>query len=298
MNQLQIFNNPAFGNVRAVMVDDDPWFVAKDVCICLGIENVSQALSYLDEDEKCIITNDTLNDTTGLRKDSRIVSEPGLYSLILRSRKPEAKAFKRWITHEVLPSIRKHGAYITGPTLEELLADPDLIMELGAQLKAERARNKLLVTENIAISRDNTRLRNANIELEVENKSLTEDNEVLSSQRNAAQNQFWKNQADVAYGKSFRVSSKAIEVGEMARRITQNTKLKIGRKKLFAKMRNLSWVLKSKNEPTQLAVEAGYLVLFEKKYRNRQLPSYKQILVTPKGQNWLIDYFLDGWRLC
>lgn len=93
--------------VRTVTVNGDPWWIAKDVCDVLGIGNVSQALSYLDDDEKGITTNDTLG---GAQKMS-VINEAGLYSLILRSRKPEAKDFKRWVTHEVLPSIRKTGQY-------------------------------------------------------------------------------------------------------------------------------------------------------------------------------------------
>ena len=94
-------------SVRMVDIDGEPWWVAKDVCDVLGIGNVSQSLSYLDDDEKGIITNDTLG---GAQKMS-IINEPGLYSLMLRSRKDDAKAFKRWVTHDVLPTIRKTGSY-------------------------------------------------------------------------------------------------------------------------------------------------------------------------------------------
>lgn len=112
MNELKIFENPDFGKVRVVGHDGDPWFVAKDVCAILGTET-RDVPSILDQDEQRPIVDiiHTLNDSTGLRKDSRIISESGLYSLILRSRKPEAKAFKRWVTHDILPSIRKTGGY-------------------------------------------------------------------------------------------------------------------------------------------------------------------------------------------
>jgi anti-repressor protein len=94
-------------SVRAVLIDGDPWFVAREVCSELDIVNVSDAVSTLDDDEKGVVTTDTL----GGPQQIRIVSEAGLYSLILRSRKPEAKAFKRWVTHEVLPAIRQTGRY-------------------------------------------------------------------------------------------------------------------------------------------------------------------------------------------
>jgi len=97
--------------VRSLTVDGQIWFVAKDVCNVLEIKNVSDATSRLDEDEKGIVTNDTLSTPQPML----IVSESGLYSLIWSSRKPEAKAFRRWITHEVLPQIRKTGNYISQP---------------------------------------------------------------------------------------------------------------------------------------------------------------------------------------
>lgn len=107
MNELKLFEKEEFGKVRVVMKDGEPWFVARDVCECLELANTSQTLSYLDDDEKGVTTNDT----PGGAQEMSIISEPGLYSLILRSRKPEAKAFKRWVTHDILPSIRKTGGY-------------------------------------------------------------------------------------------------------------------------------------------------------------------------------------------
>ena len=110
MNELQVFENPAFGQVRTVTKDGEPWFVAADVCRALEHSNVTVALDRLDDDEKAKFN-------LGLRGgDTGCVNEPGLYSLVLGSRKPEAKNFKRWITHEVIPSIRKTGSYsIQGP---------------------------------------------------------------------------------------------------------------------------------------------------------------------------------------
>ena len=99
-----------------VVTDDtgDPWWVAKDICGVLGLGNTSQALSYLDDDEQTVITDDSL--TSSRNPNVSIINESGLYSLILRSRKPESKQFKRWITHEVLPSVRKTGQYAVGNT--------------------------------------------------------------------------------------------------------------------------------------------------------------------------------------
>ena len=106
-NGIKVFERQEFGQVRVVDVNGEPWFVAKDVCECLDIGNSRDAVAALDEDEKGV---DSI-DTPGGAQEMSIISEAGLYSLILRSRKPEAKAFKRWITHEVLPSIRRAGSY-------------------------------------------------------------------------------------------------------------------------------------------------------------------------------------------
>ena len=105
MNQLQRVFNYRGNGVRTVIVGGEPWFVAADVCRILSLSNSSEAVRPLDEDEKS-----TLRISEG-GPEVNIVSEPGLYSLIIRSNKPEAKAFKRWVTHEVLPTIRKTGSY-------------------------------------------------------------------------------------------------------------------------------------------------------------------------------------------
>ena len=111
-NSLQLFENTDW-KVRVVMRDGEPWFVAKDVCECLDLGNPSQAIARLEDDERWLISNEALR----ANGETAVVSEPGLYSLVLGSRKPEAKAFKRWVTHEVLPSIQKTGKYETHPTV-------------------------------------------------------------------------------------------------------------------------------------------------------------------------------------
>lgn len=116
MNELQIFKNNEFGEIRTVTKNNEPWFIATDVCSALDISNTSQALTRLDDDEKNTII---LNEGIG-NPNKSIVSEYGLYNLILASRKKEAKKFKRWITHEVIPTIRKHGAYMSSEVIEKL----------------------------------------------------------------------------------------------------------------------------------------------------------------------------------
>ncbi len=119
MTDIQLFQNDQFGQVRVIERDGEPWFVAKDVCECLDLSNVSMAIDRLDEDEKSNISSTDIREiASNIEVSNRginIVSESGLYSLVLGSRKPEAKLFKRWITHDVIPSIRKTGAYQLAP---------------------------------------------------------------------------------------------------------------------------------------------------------------------------------------
>ncbi len=120
-------------NVRTAIVSGEPWFVAADVCRILKIANPSDALSRLDDDEKnTLVLTDGIPGNPG----KRVVNEPGLYTLILGSRKPEAKAFKRWVTHEVIPAIRRNGMYAT----EAILDNPDLAIAAFTRLKEERER--------------------------------------------------------------------------------------------------------------------------------------------------------------
>lgn len=132
---LKVFENDKFGAVRIVEIQSQPWFVAKDVCDCLELNNSRQALARLDGDEKNTVI---LNDGTPGNPEKAVVNEYGLYSLVLSSRKPEAREFKRWITHEVIPSIRQHGAYMTDEALEQALLNPDFLIRLAGELKTEK----------------------------------------------------------------------------------------------------------------------------------------------------------------
>jgi prophage antirepressor-like protein len=123
-------------HVRSVMIDAEPWWVARDVCSVLDIRNVADAMSSLDEDEKGVATADT----PGGPQQMAIINEPGLYSLILRSRKPQAKAFKRWITHEVIPSIRRTGSYAVEPVAPALPQDyEEALVALLGQVRETKA---------------------------------------------------------------------------------------------------------------------------------------------------------------
>ena len=147
MNKLQLFENPAFGTIRAIERDGEPWFVAADVCRALEIVNHKDAITRLDDDEK---TGVALTDPHGREQVTNCINEPGMYALVLGSRKPEARAFKRWVTHEVIPAIRKTGLYATPEAAEKLLADPDFLIEALQEIKAIRAKNAALA-ETVSI---------------------------------------------------------------------------------------------------------------------------------------------------
>ena len=143
MNNLQIFKNEKFGEVRTVTIENEPWFVGKDVAEALGYAKPENAISsHVSEEDK----TSTLIQGGGSNYKSKaiLINESGLYSLIFGSRLESAKEFKHWVTSEVLPAIRKHGAY----AVDELLNDPDMAIKAFTALKEEREKNKVLTVEN------------------------------------------------------------------------------------------------------------------------------------------------------
>lgn len=139
MNELQIFKNPEFGEVRTLTINGNPWFVGKDIAEDLGYQNGSRDINrHVDEEDR---RKEMISDGNQL-KETIIINESGVYSLILSSKLPTAKKFKHWVTSEVLPAIRKHGGYLTPETVEEALLNPDTIIKLATELKAEREARK------------------------------------------------------------------------------------------------------------------------------------------------------------
>lgn len=176
MNELQIFENSEFGRIRVLTIQGEPWFVAADVCRALAIKNGRDALSRLDDDERMTVgSTDGHSGQRGGAQQYNIVNEPGLYTLILGSRKPEAKAFKRWITHEILPSIRKYGAYIP----DELLDAPEALQQLCEALLEERRKNAQLTQKAVYFDRFvasgySTNLRTTAKELDIPEKKFVQ----------------------------------------------------------------------------------------------------------------------------
>jgi len=149
--KITMFKNDEFGTIRTLAIDGEPWFVGKDVTDILGYSNSRDALAKrVDEEDRGVAKCDTLGGAQNLA----IINESGLYSLVLSSKLPAAKAFKRWITHDVIPSIRKHGAYITPEKITELMRQPETIIQILEILKNEQERNAALVQTNKALALD------------------------------------------------------------------------------------------------------------------------------------------------
>lgn len=155
MNELQNFNFNSLP-VRTVLIENEPWFVAKDVADILEYSETAQMTRRLDKEDSMSVK------LTGMNMKSTIINESGLYEAIIGSKKKEVKPFKRWITHEVLPTIRKHGAYMTNEVIEKTLTSPDFIIQLATKLKDEQEARLELENEN----------NHLNLELAEANKKL------------------------------------------------------------------------------------------------------------------------------
>lgn len=257
MNELKIFQNSEFGEIRTITKNNDPWFVAIDVCNALDLKNPTVSVGRLDEDE---VTKFNLG---GLSGESNIVSEYGLYNLILASRKKEAKKFKRWITHEVIPTIRKHGAYMTSEVIEKTLSDPDYLIRLAINLKEEKAKRALAEAQ---IERDKPKVLFADT--------------VSSSNKSCLVGELAK-----------LISQEAIRRGEINKKIGQNN--------LFAWMRSNGYLCKSgerKNQPLQQYVEQGLFELKKGSYvdSNGSNITTTTTKVTGKGQIYFVNKFLGA----
>ena len=177
MNEVKLFENEEFGQVRTIIIDNEPYFVGKDVADILGYADPNKALAmHVDEEDK-------LNDKTALSLGQRggwFINESGLYSLILSSKMPNAKKFKRWVTSEVLPSIRKHGVYATDNVIDDILNNPDFGIELLTKLKEERAARVEAEKKNAILTHVNKTYTVTEIAKELNLKSATELNKILA----------------------------------------------------------------------------------------------------------------------
>ena len=187
MNNLQIFENERFGRVRTIEQNGEPWFIARDVCECLSIGKYRDAVSRLEEDERGSVEMDT----PGGRQSLSAVNEYGLYSLVLSSRKPEAKEFKRWITHEVIPAIRKTGGYISG----------------AKEMSDEEIMAKALLIGKRTIEQQQLRIQN----LEIKNSELTVSNTIMRPKAD-----YFDELVDRNLLTNFRETAKQLGIGQKA----------------------------------------------------------------------------------
>lgn len=270
MNDLQIFNNKEFGNVRAVVANDLPWFVGKDVCEAFGDTNYRRSLSNIDESDKGV----SQIDTPGGKQNMVVINESGLYSLLFQMQPQKAKGvsqndalinerieklhrFKHWVTSEVLPSIRKNGGYIAG---QETMSDEELMAKA------------LLVANNKIAERD----------------KIIEQKQARIEQMKPKE----------IFADAVATSHTSILVGDLAKLICQNG-VQIGQKRLFVWLRDKGYLIKSGssyNMPTQRYIEQG---LFEIKESNLVNPDGSVRItrtpkVTGKGQVYFVNKFLKG----
>lgn len=257
-DSIQLFHNDQFGDVRALSVDGEPWFVAKDVCDALDLSNPSVAVSALDDDERAKFN-------LGRQGETNIISEPGLYKLVMRSRKPEAKSFQRWVTHDVLPAIRRHGAYATPDTLDRMIVDPEFGIRLLTALRDERERSSRLERENATkaeriatLCEDNARLR-----------PLAE------------------------YADTTLDAVGCITITDAARQLKQQDP-SIGQRRLFGLLRADGLLCQHSNQATAAAIERGYLRNVQKTYLGSDGNQHLRepyAVVTPKGLRWMVQRY-------
>ena len=247
-NKIQVFSSQQFGNVRVVERDGEPWFVAADVCKALEIANNRDALTRIDDDEKGV----ALADTLGGKQEVTIVNEPGLYSLVLGSRKPEAKVFKRWVTHEVIPTIRKTGGYVQAGREEEFIE---------RYFPAFSDETKLIMVKD---------LRAQVLALKADNAKQ--------------QAQLAEQQPKVEFADHVADSKTLLTVSAFAK-IVQNEDIKLGRNKLMAWLRDRGY-LRANNEPYQQYIKQG-LFRVREVYVNGIF--YPVTFITGKGQLYLVE---------
>ena len=259
MKEMKIFKSQEFGSIRTLAINDEPWFVGKDVAVALGYENTAKALrDHVDEEDKKMGERNvtpSIKDSLGREQYPVLINESGLYSLVLSSKLPSAREFKRWITHDVIPDIRQHGAYMTEEAIERVITEPDFLIRLATQLKEERAARQ-----------------EAEMQIEVQKPKVIFADAVSSSHT-------------------------SILVGELAK-ILRGNGIEIGQRRLFNWLRAHGYLIKRQgtdyNMPTQRAMELGLFEIKEGSYINGSGVNVitKTPKVTGKGQQYFINRFL------
>ena len=235
------------------MIDEEPWFVLADLCRVLDLSNPSMVADRLDPDA---LSSTEVIDSMGRKQHARIVNEPGLYEVVFLSRKPEARAFKRWITHDVIPAIRKHGGYLTPAKVEEALLNPDTLIQLATSLKEERAKRAELETQ-----------------VEVAKPKVLFADAVATSK------------GTILIGELAKIlRGNGVEIG-------QNRLFEWMRNRGYLIRRNGT----DRNMPTQRAMEQGLFVIKETAitHSDGHVTINKTPKVTGRGQQYFVNLFLD-----
>lgn len=254
MNEIQIFNHEQFGQVRMIDFDGEPWAAGKDVALGVGYKNPLKAIrDHVDDEDKMVNESFTVNGTPIIW-----INESGIHSLVLSSKLESAKKFKRWVTSEVLPSIRKHGMYATPQTMENMLNDPDFAIRLLEEIKKERQEKAVLAAKNGELE--------AKIE---EDRPMTE------------------------FGLAISTSEGCVPVAQLAAMLCQKG-VDTGEHRLFAEMREDGFLNSSGmyyNKPAQRYLENKMMEykVFKNKFNNKVT---FQPLITPKGIQYFMDYYL------
>ena len=271
MNEIKVFTNDQFGQIRTINQNGEPWFVAADVCDFFQVTNRNRVMQQVDQADK----GGTQMDTPGGKQTVTIINEAGLYDLLfalqptkargvsdeyVNERIVQLKAFKRWITHEVIPAIRKHGMYATPETTEKILNDPDFMIEALKALKEERA---------------------ARIEAE-KAKLVAEETNRLNAPK-------------VLFADCVAQAESDILIGELAKLLKQNG-MEVGQNRLFDRLRKEGFIMKNSTMPTQRAMEMGLFRVIERSITqpNGTTRITQTTKVTGKGQQYFVNRYIGG----
>lgn len=264
MNDIQLFSNDEFGTIRAINVDGEPMLVAKDVADILGYRDAANMVRSLDDDE---VSTHTVS-TNEVKRRMSLINESGFYRIVLQRKlgciedddmKDAVNRFQRWVTHDVLPSIRKHGAYMTPVTIDAIIADPAFGIRLLTELQTERERNLDLLKENVKLLNENTRL--------------------------VPKAEFYDNLMDSDGLLSVRDAAKILKSYDPA----------IGEKRLRQSLRDDCMVEKRTTKATSVAIERGYMR--ERPFSIKHSDGHETFdhygCLTPKGLDWCKCRYCD-----
>lgn len=263
-NKLQLFNSNVFGNLTVIQLDNEPWFIGKEIADKLQYTELKGLYKLLNAEDKKLVNTRFFKDTckgfeiplkiSPKTRSIMLINESGLYTAMYSSRLPIAVQFRKWITSEVLPTIRKHGAYLTDILIEQTLTNPDYLIQIATKLKEER-------------------------QLRYEAERLVQINK-----------------PKIVFSDAVASSKSSILIGDLAKLLKQNN-VDIGQRRLFEYLREKGYLMKqgtSRNLPTQRAMEMG---LFQIKETTQNSPNdgvkiFRTTKVTGKGQIYFINHFL------